>query len=124
MALPPEPLATVKVDAVAVCIGEVTAVVATGPALPKREGKKGEKDLGNKEAWQEVVLRVDTALLGLTAGQTLTVLKPEGAYLVDVGTKGAFLLAAPAEVGGAPAILGRYGPDTWRADDVVATFTR
>jgi len=123
MALPPEPLATVKVDAVAACVGEVTAVVATGPALPKREGKKGEKDLGNKEAWQEVVVRVDTALLGLTVGQTLTVLKPEGAYVVDVGTKGPFLLGAPAEVGGPPVILGRYGPDTWRAEDVVRAYT-
>ncbi len=122
MALPPEPLATVKVDAVAACIGEVTAVVAVGPALPRREGKKGEKDLGNVSAWQEVVVRVDIGLLALVAGQTLTVLKPEGAYVVDVGTKGAFVLGAPLDVGAAPVILGRYGPDTWRVEDVVRAW--
>ncbi len=125
MALPPEPLATVKVDAVAAVIGEVTAVVATGPVPPRREGQKGEKDLGNLSAAQELVLRVDTALHGaLVAGQTITVRKPEGAWSASVGNSGAFLLGAPDEAGGAPVILGRYGPDTWRVDDVVAAYTR
>ena len=124
MALPPEPIDTVLVDTRVVVVGEVTGVVATGPELPHREGKKGEKDLGNKAPWQRVTLRIDTVLRGeLKPGSTLDVLKPEGAYLVDAGTKGPFLLGAAGADGVAP-ILGRYGPDTWRLEVVQQTFAR
>ena len=123
MALPPEPLALVKVDAVAAAIGEIVAVVSTGPTPPQREGKKGEKDIGNAAPAQELSLRVDTALHGpVVAGQTLTVTKPEGAWIASPGNKGPFLLGAPLVEGGPPVILGRYGPDTWRADDVIAAY--
>lgn len=123
MAIPPEPLDSVLVDVKSALIGEVTEVIATGPELPAREGKKGEKDLGNKAPWQRVKLRVDTALRGVDVGGVVEVLKPEGAYLVDVGTKGPFLLGAVGDDGVAP-ILGRYGPDTWRVEVVQTAFAR
>lgn len=124
MALPPEPIDTLLVDTKAAVVGEVVGVVATGPALPHREGKKGEKDLGNKAPWQRVTLRVDTVLRGgLKQGSTVEVLKPEGAYLVDAGTKGPFLLGAVGDDGVAP-ILGRYGPDTWRLEVVQQAFAK
>lgn len=124
MALPPEPIDTVLVDTKVAVVGEITGVVATGPALPHREGKKGEKDLGNKAPWQRVTLRIDTVLRGgLKQGSTVEVLKPEGAYLVDAGTKGPFLLGAAGDNGVAP-ILGRYGPDTWRLEVVQQAFAK
>jgi hypothetical protein len=122
MALPPEPLSSALFDAKAVVVGEVTAVAATGPEQPKRtDVKKGFTDVGNAAAWQKVTLRVDSVLrpgkdgVVVQQGASLTVLKPEGAYLVDVGTKGPFLLGAPGD-DGVPPILGRYGPDSWRQD--------
>jgi hypothetical protein len=122
MALPPEPIDTVLVDTKAAVVGEVVGVVATGPDLPQRVGKKGEKDLGNQAPWQRVSLRVDTALRGaFSAGSTIDVLKPEGSYLVDVGTTGPFLLGAAGD-DGLPVILGRYGPDTWRLEVVQRAF--
>lgn len=123
MALPPEPIDTVLSDTRAAVVGEVVEVTATGPALPHREGKKGEKDLGNQAPWQRVKLRVDAVLHGAPGTDAIEVLKPEGAYLVDVGTKGPFLLGAPGEDGLAP-ILGRYGPDTWRLEVVQGAFAK
>lgn len=127
MALPPEPLATVIVDAVVVVIGSVVEIMDTGPQPPQREGKRGEKDLGNAAPWQDVVIRVERCLRGEVFGTkiddalTLQARKPEGAYLVAVGTAGAFLIGA--DVDGVAPILGRYGPDTWRVDDVVRALT-
>jgi hypothetical protein len=122
MALPPEPLDTVLVDAKVVVFGEVVDVTATGPALPHREGKKGEKDLQNKAPWQAISLRVDRVLRGdVVKGATIAVLKPEGAYEVVVGTHGPFLLGSADDAGVAP-VLGRYGPDTWRAEVVERAF--
>jgi hypothetical protein len=124
MALPPEPIDTVLVDTAAAIIGEVVEVSATGPAQPQRVGKKGETDLGNKAPWQRVTLRIDTVLRGgLKPGSTVSVLKPEGAYLVDAGTKGPFLLGI-ADDDGVPPILGRYGPDTWRLEVVQQAFAK
>jgi hypothetical protein len=123
MALPPEPLDTVLVDAKIVLIGVVAAVTQTGPTPPQREGKKGERDVGNKAPWQRVQLTVERALRGdVAVGATVEALKPEGAYVVDAGTRGAFLLGAPDD--GAAPILGRYGPDTWREDVVTGAFAR
>jgi hypothetical protein len=124
MALPPEPIDTMLVDTKAVVIGEVVGVTATGPALPQRVGKNGEKDLGNEAPWQRVSIRIDTVLRGeLQGGKTVEVLKPQGAYLVDVGTKGPFLLGEAGD-DGAPVILGRYGPDTWRLEVVQKAFAK
>jgi len=121
MALPPEPIDTVLVDAKVVVVGFVDAILETGPELPQRQAKKGERDLGNKAPWQRVRLTVERTLRG-EAGKTVEAFKPEGAYIVATGTRGAFLLGAPE--GGSAPILGRYGPDTWREDVVVAAFAR
>jgi hypothetical protein len=122
MAIPPEPLQSVLFDARAVVVGEVVAVLGTGPTPEKRtDVKKGMTDVGNKAPWQKVTLRVDDVLQpgrdGVTVrkGATLDVLKPEGAYVVDQGTVGAFLLGIPGD-DGLPPILGRYGPDSWRLE--------
>ena len=118
MALPPEPFVTVLVDAAAVVVGEVTAVIAAGPTPPQRTGKPGERDLGNKKAWQDLEVRVDRVLRGdVVVGSTLTVRKPEGAWVAAVGTTGPFVVGKIEGTEPAP-ILGRYGPDTWRLDVV------
>jgi hypothetical protein len=126
MALPPEPLSSALFDAKAVVVGEVVSIDATGPEPEKRaDVKKGMKDVGNKAAWQTVTLRVDVVLrpgkdgVAVAAGKTIAVRKPEGAYAVDRGTKGPFLLGAPGD-DGVPLILGRYGPDSWRLELVEA----
>jgi hypothetical protein len=128
MAQPPEPLSSALFDAKAVVVGEITAIDATGPEQPKRtDVKKGFTDVGNPAAWQKVTLRVDEVLrpgkdgVVVKKGGSVSVLKPEGAYVVGVGTKGPFLLGAPGDDGVAP-ILGRYGPDSWRLE-LVEHFT-
>lgn len=121
MALPPEPIDSMLVDAKIVVTGVVDVVLETGPALPQREGKKGERDLQNQAPWQKVSLKVERCLRGdVAVGTSVVALKPPGAYVVDAGTTGPFLLGAP-EDGVAP-ILGRYGPDTWRTEVVEAAF--
>jgi hypothetical protein len=122
VAKPPEPLSSALFDAKAVVVGEVTAVEATGPEQARRtDVKKGFTDVGNPAAWQKVTLRVDEVLRAgkdgvvVQKGGTVSVLKPEGDYVVDVGTKGPFLLGAPGD-DGVPPILGRYGPDSWRLE--------
>jgi hypothetical protein len=122
MAIPPEPLQSALFDAKAVVLAEVVAVDATGPEPRKRaEPKRGLKDLGNQAPWQRVTLRVDEVLSAgkdgvvVHKGETIAVLKPEGAYVVARGTVGPFLLGEKG-VDGLPSILGRYGPDSWRLD--------
>ena len=132
MAIPPEPIDSVLFDAKAVVVGEVTAVVAEGPALPRIEKKKGMSDIGNKAAWQKLTLRVDDVLqagFDVKKGATVDVVKPVAGYALSVGIKGDFLLGnpAPSEAGGdekAPVILGRYGPDSYRHDVVVEALKR
>ena len=79
MAIPPEPIDSVLFDAKAVVTGEVVAVVAEGPPLPRIEKKKGFSDIGNKAAWQKLTLRVDDVLqsgFDVKKGGTVDVVKP------------------------------------------------
>ena len=112
MALPPEPLDRVLPLAKSVVVADVAAVVDLDewPAPGN-----GPPDSGRKSPAQQVTLRVTRVLLGTVADDVI-VTKPAGAYAVDVGTTGAFLLDKDA------VILGRYGPDTWPVDAVVAAI--
>lgn len=126
MAIPPEPVDSVLFDAKAVVVATVQTIEAEGPMPPQVEKKKGFSDLPNKAAWQKVVLAVDDVLLaGLEAkkGGTLTVLKPEGAYALNVGNGGPFLIGAAGD-DGVPVILGRHGPDSYRREVVEAALLR
>lgn len=127
MAIPPEPIDSVLFDAKAVVTGEVVAVVAEGPALPRIEKKKGMSDIGNKAAWQKLTLRIDDVLqagFDVKKGGTVDVVKPVAGYALSVGIKGDFLLGNPEGDEKAPVILGRYGPDSYRHDVVVEALKR
>lgn len=129
MAIPPEPIDSVLFDAKAVVTGEVVAVVAEGPALPRTPKKKGYSDIGNKANWQKLTVRVDDVLqagFNVKKGATVDVVKPVAAYALSVGVKGDFLLGNPEDGAGAdgPVILGRYGPDSYRHDAVVEALKR
>jgi hypothetical protein len=122
MAIPPEPIDSVLFDAKAVVVGEVVAVVAEGPPLPKKEKKQGFSDIGNQANWQRLTLRVDDVLqagFDVKPGGTVDVVKPVAAYALSVGVKGDFLLGNPEEDGGGPVVLGRYGPDSYKHAVVV-----
>jgi hypothetical protein len=124
MAIPPEPIDSVLFDAKAVVVAEVVAVTETGPALPKVERKKGHTDVGNKEPWQTLTLKVSSVLmsgLDVRAGATVSVKKPEGDYTLVTGNQGDFLLGTDID---GLVILGRYGPDSYRHDVVVAALAR
>ena len=114
MALPPERLERVLPSAVVVVVGNVSAVVDLGSwPVPSR----GPPDSGHKSPAQQVTLKVARVLRGnVVVDAEVVVTKPEGAYAVNVGTHGAWLLD------GSAVILGRYGPDTWGIDDVVAAI--
>jgi hypothetical protein len=112
MALPPEPLATVLPLATVIVQGEVVRIVHTGKAPPPSTAPKNASDRGTRYAEQTVELRVEKALRGKPSSTLASVKKPEGAYTLEPGMKGVFLLDDDS------AILGRYGPDTYRADAV------
>jgi hypothetical protein len=123
MAIPPDPIDDVLFDAKLVVVGEVVAVVAEGSPPARIEAEPGVKDVGNKAPWQRVQVRIDQALLGTAPiGSVVEVLKPEAGYLLSVGIKGDFLLGAAVD--GVAPLLGRYGPDSYRHDVVVAALAK
>lgn len=117
MAIPPEPLAELLAQATSVVIAEVTAIVKVG-ALPKKKEKTHPSmvDVGNKKPAQTVKLKVTRTLKGMSATEP-SVEKPEAAYSLAVGDKGAFFLANGA-------IIGRYGPNTYPLERIESALTK
>lgn len=109
MAKPPEPLHEVLPQAELIVVATVTCVRSTGlplPALPARD--QHHSDVGARAPEQTLELAVERVLKGKHQG-SLTVTKPIAGYSVREGTTGAWLIDATGVV------LGRYGPDSWRA---------
>ncbi len=111
MASPPDPLRTVLPKATRIVIAEVLSVENRNDGVPR--GTSGVVGGPMKVASQRVVLKVTRVLRGAPADQ-LTVEKPVGAYALRVGNHGPFLL----DDASAPNILGRYGPDSYRLQDI------
>ena len=109
MAIPPEPISQLLPSAVWVVEAEVLELLAEGPAPAKRVAPVGHTGVGQTSAAQGARLRVSRVLRGPSKVAELVVDKPEAAYLLKVGTRGVFLLSG----GTPPAVLGRYGPDTY-----------
>jgi len=97
-ALPPEPLAEMLPAARLV----VVATVAGRQVAPR----------------QQVTLTITRVLRG-PALQSITVFKPAGGYALSAGNHGPFLLDGTTH---GATILGRYGPDTWRLQDIEAAL--
>jgi hypothetical protein len=110
------PCASLVVDA------EVVAVLATGPpvtgARVETDGWTGPLD---PDPWQLVTIRVHRTLRGSDV-DTLCVFKPVAPYTLTAvpPTRGVFLLSVGDEP--EPVVLGRYGPQSWTTEDVVATL--
>lgn len=110
MAIPPDPIDEVLPAAQGAVMAEVTKVVKqdadkSGFVDPK------VSDANTVSARQVVELKVSKVLFGeWKAGSSVQVVKPAGAYALQPGNKGPFLLS---KVGGAIEILGAYGPDTY-----------
>jgi hypothetical protein len=106
------PLATLVV------IAKVARVVSTGPALaPLPPTDKPKSDRGAKSPEQQLELDVIKVLKGTPAdASALVVTKPVAPYAAQEGTQGAWLIDANGVV------LGRYGPDSWRASHVEAAL--
>jgi hypothetical protein len=117
MAIPPEPIEELLPRAQLVVVAEVTSIIAQGeqaPIPPSDPKRKGGPQVPLAE--QVVALAVQDVLRGegVTAGAELRALKPAADYDLSEGTQGPFLLAA-SDTGDPPfAILGRYGPDSYR----------
>jgi hypothetical protein len=112
VAKPPEPLEEMLPKATLVVLATVKRVVSTGaplPPLPEHEGHKS--DIGARSPEQTLELEVNSVLKGQHEG-LLTVKKPIAGYSVREGTTGAWLIDDSGTV------LGRYGPDSWRAQHV------
>ena len=119
MALPPEPLDDVLPIAAIVVVAEVTRVddLEAWPA-----DSKGPPDSAAPRPAQRVQLRVTRVMRGAsTANGELTARKPSGAYALQPGARGAFLLDTSR---GEPSILGRYGPDTYAIEEIEAALSR
>lgn len=121
MALPPEPLSEVLPEAVWVVEAEVLEILSMGPQVPKVEAPLGTADTGQKVRQQTVKLSIKRVLKGSGKPKELVVDKPQSAYGLRAGNKGAFLLDSSKPN---PKILGRYGPDTWRLASVEAALKK
>jgi len=110
MAKPPEPIEEVIPAAEAAVVAEVLRVVLQAPQ--QQYAPSEETSRPTTAAKQVVELKVSRVLFGglVSAGKTLEVVKPEGAYALAAGHHGPFVLGRTAE---GVEILGRYGPDTW-----------
>lgn len=121
MALPPEPLDDVLPAAALVVVAEVLSVDDLAPWPVDR---KGPPDSAPDRPAQRVKLRVSRVLRGAApaaAAMEITVRKPASAYALHPGAHGAFLLDAS---GAEPAILGRYGPDSYALAEIEAALQR
>jgi hypothetical protein len=118
MAKPPEPLEEMLPHATLVVIAKVARVVSTGaplPPLPPTEEPKSDR--GARSPEQKLELDVIKVLKGTgTALESIEVTKPVAPYAVKEGTQGAWLIDKDNVV------LGRYGPDSWRASHVEAAL--
>lgn len=115
MALPPEPLDDVLPAAALVVVAEVLSVADLEPW--PTDGR-GPPDSAADRPAQRVQLRVQRVLRGSSASE-LTVQKPAAAYALHPGVRGAFLLDTSTDK---PAILGRYGPDTYAVEEIEAAL--
>lgn len=121
MAKPPEPLAEVLDAAELVVEATVVEVLSEGVKPPQPPRVPGTVGSGVVAPAQELVLGSIRVLRGVHRGDTLRVSKPPGPYVVDEGTTGAWLLDGSVPV---PVILGRYGPFSWRLQDVEVAVQR
>ncbi len=122
MALPPDPIEEVLSAAAAVIMAKVVRVISQEPQQPFP--KRDPKVVGGETvplARQVVALEVLEVVKGegIEAGQSLEVIKPEGEFTLIAAVEGPFLLA---EVEGGFEILGRYGPDTYRRNEIEAAL--
>ena len=101
-----------------VVIAKVARIVSTGAPLPPLPAsEEAQSDRGAKSPEQKLELDVIKVLKGTTAdASALVVTKPIAPYAVQEGTQGAWLIDANGVV------LGRYGPDSWRASHVEAAL--
>lgn len=122
VALPPEPLEDLLRVASLVVEAEVTAVLAVGePVAEGDDPPGGWTGPVPPEPWQLVNLRVHHVLRGPDTA-ALRVRKPVAPYTLTATppTRGIFLLALAD--GPDPIVLGRYGPESWPAEDVAASL--
>ena len=113
MAKPPEPLEE---------IFPLTALIVDAEVVTLKQQDtfvEGSKELPA----QVLVLKVNRVVRGALAPdeareQRIVVRKPRGAYIVRVGVKGPWLLAAQQD--GERIVLGRYGPDSWTFEKIDA----
>ena len=121
MAIPPEAIEEILPKAALVVEAEVVAILATGPLPPKVEGAPGATSVGHKVASQTVKLKVIRVHKGPSTLKEVVAEKPVGGYSLKPGNKGPFLLDAGKPN---PAILGRYGPDSWALSKVVGAVKK
>jgi len=108
-ALPPEPLAEMLPAARLVVVATVQRAQVAGPATVA----------GRQVAPRQQVTLTITRVLRGPALQSITVFKPAGGYALSAGNHGPFLLDGTTH---GATILGRYGPDTWRLQDIEAAL--
>ena len=118
MAKPPELIDEVLPGADAAVLAEVSRVITQDPQQ-LASGDPSATSSPHQAARQVVELKVTKVLFGslVKVGATVQVTKPAGAYALQAGNKGPFVL-------GKNEILGRFGPDTWPEALVVSAASR
>lgn len=115
MALPPEPIDEMLPLAQDAILADIVKILQQDKQTDIPEIKNpGEVDIPRDLPAQQVQITVREVLFGThyKTGQSLTVLKPAGDYVLRAGITGPLLLTHDPEKT-RPTILGRYGPDTW-----------
>jgi hypothetical protein len=116
VALPPEPLSSLLPHTTLAVVGEVVRVddLEAWPA-----DARAPIDGAPPRPAQRVTVRVGRVLHGTVdaANREIALAKPAAAYALAVGVKGVFLVDEQKR------ILGRYGPDMFGEDEVVAALS-
>lgn len=112
MALPPEPLEELLLQATLIIEAKVLKIIAEDERPPSPVAPVGATSVGSKAPQQLVQLGVERVFKGaVKAGaSTVKVTKPEAGYALTRGNRGVFFLVQEKS---STLIIGRYGPDTY-----------
>lgn len=120
MAIPPEPIEEVLPQADAIVLADVTKVLRQDAFKAPPGVDPSMPDSGAVASAQSVELSITRVLKGpreWKPGTKIVVEKPPAGYALREGNKGPFLVKLGKD-GKGHVIIGRYGPDTYRLDDI------
>lgn len=121
MALPPEPLDELLPQATFGVVASIVRITKREPDPPAPDVDPRLVDTPRTLPAQQLILSTKESLFGTQPEGNFEVLKPAGDYVLREGLEGHFLLANQDD-NELPVILGRYGPDNYSEQALLAAI--